>query len=199
MKRSQKLVCAAVLLAGLAGATGVGADPPVTRAEVEAALAGYEDGVRPEVVRGWGVAGAAHLAALGDDVGALLFVRVRAVYALRLAAGTAAAESTRARLGSVLGAEGNPLMLRRAAMDALCEGFDAVSEVAPFLGHADPGMREGAGRALVRAPSPAGRAAVRAHLGRERDAGVRQSLTEALGVQAPTTPTQGRAGVSRGG
>jgi len=158
-------------------------------------------------VRSWGAPGAQHLAALADDASGVVFVRVRAVYALRLMAGSPTAAATRARLRALARHEGGELLVRRAAFDALCEGFDAVDDVAGFLQHHEAGVREGAGWALSRCRDAAGRAAVRARLGQEGDAGVRQSLHDALatpvqggagpGVPGPTTP--GRGAVSRGG
>ncbi len=203
----KKFLCAAIFLGGLSAGPRAWADPPLTRPVVEAMLGGFEEGVRPEVVRSWGATGVQHLTAIGEDPGALVFVRVRAVYALRVTAGTAAGSSTRAWLRALAGSEGAELLVRRAAMDALSEGFGAVAEVAGFLQHPDPALREGAGWALSRCRDEAGRAAVRARLGRETDPGVRQSLIDALatpGAGAGTTPTvpptgPSRAGLSRGG
>jgi hypothetical protein len=150
---------------------------PVSRADVERALSGYEQSVDVAAASAWGPAGAAHLMAIARDADAVVAVRARALHALRAFPGSA---PVRAFLLSTAASPSQDVFLLRASLDALVEGFDDVAEASRYLADARVDVRDGAVWSLGASRNPAARAALRDRLRVEPDAGVRATITDAL-------------------
>lgn len=106
------------------------------------------------------------------------FVRLRAVGAAAAFPRTA----TRTFLLAVARAEGQSDLFVREAVNGLARAFgrDASPEVASFLDHRAPVVREAAARALGRVGGPNAVRALRVRLSAERDVVVRESIQRAL-------------------
>jgi HEAT repeat protein len=106
---------------------------------------------------------------LHDDASEAAIVRMRAVWAARFFA----TDASRRFLERVARSE-TGLVVRTAA-DSLAVAFgrSAVAVIAPLLSNGDPAVREGVIRALGRVGGPEAGAALRSHLGAERDADLR--------------------------
>jgi hypothetical protein len=173
-------ICLVLSLASLL-ASSVAAADPVTRASVEASLAGYEGEPDVATIRQWGVDGERALLQIARDATLQGVVRVRAFHALRALAPDAGVLRLLRETAATPTAD---LFVRRACFDALVEGFDDVAEVARHLADPDVLVRDGAAWTLSRSTHPAARAALRARLAVETDPTVRLTLTQ--GVSAPT-------------
>lgn len=118
---------------------------------------------------------------LYNDADEAPFVRMRAV-------GASAAfprPATRTFLLAVARAEGQSDLFVREALLALARGFGrgAVNDVAPFLAHAEPVVREAAARALGRVGGPEAQRHLSARLSVERDDVVREALQRGLATR----------------
>lgn len=183
--KNPRSALAGVLVAALSYASVAGADP-ITRAEVERALQGYEQGASVDTVRAWGSAGVRALIAVSRDADQVIAVRARALHALRAFSADADA---RAHLRAVAASDAD-LFLVRASFDALVEGFDDVATVARFLADPRVDVRDGAAWSLAASRNPEARTALRDRLRVETDVTVRRTLTDALAATpaAPLAP-----------
>lgn len=152
------------------------ADPP-TRADLVRLLSGFERGPEVDTMRNWGPVAMRSLMVLANDALALPHVRVRALYALRAFPGEL---SAREFLRGVAGDTSRPLLFRRAAFDALAEGFADVETLSRWLRAPASDVRDGAAWAMARVHSPTARAALETALRSERDETVRITLRTAL-------------------
>lgn len=167
-----------LVLSLLVLASPVAAQQVPTQAAVTRALSGFEEQPDASSVRAWGVGVIPVLAAVIDDGDAIIAVRARAAYALRA---FGAEPGARAILQRVAADEGANVFIRRAAIDALIDGGDAVSAVTPLLTAPDPDVRAGAVLALARSRQVSvARAALDARSRVERDASVRVHIAETL-------------------
>lgn len=175
--RARILVPFALALLAAAPAPAFAQNGP-TRAQVRQLLSGIEDTPSAEDWRRIGDGALPILIALYQDVDEPAYVRLRAV-------GATAAFPRRAVRTFLLGVarlEGQGDLYVREALFALARGFgrDAVQEVASFLAHDEPTVREGAALALGRIGGRAAEAALRARLRVERDRLVRAAIQRAL-------------------
>ena len=173
MRALSSLVLSLLVFAAPAAAQQVPTQAAVTRA-----LSGFEEQPDAATVRGWTPGVIPVLAAVIDDVDAVVAVRARAAYALRA---FGAEPGARAILQRVAADEGANVFIRRAAIDALIDGADAVSAVTPLLTALDPDVRAGAVLALARSRQVSlARAALDVRVRVERDASVRAHIAETL-------------------
>ncbi|MEI8258011.1 MAG: HEAT repeat domain-containing protein [Deltaproteobacteria bacterium] len=152
------------------------ADPPA-RADMITLLSGFERGPEIDALRNWGAASTRTLMDIAEDARALPHVRVRALYALRAFPGEL---SARDFLRVVANDVARPLLLRRAAFDALAEGFADVETLARWLRDPASDVRDGAAWAIARVHTPVAHAALEVALRTERDETVRITLRTAL-------------------
>lgn len=152
-----------------------------TREQVRAMLSGIEDTPTEADWRRLGDGALPVLIDVYTDRTAPGFVRLRAVGA------TAAfpRAATRTFLLAVANAEGQSDLFVREAVNALARGFGqaASGDVAGFLGHEAPVVREAAARALGRIGGADATRALQQRLGDERDVVVRESIQRALRAQ----------------
>jgi len=152
-----------------------------SREQVRAMLSGIEDTPTETDWRRLGDGALPVLIDLYTDRTAPGFVRLRAVGA------TAAfpRAATRTFLLAVANAEGQSDLFVREAVNALARGFGqaASADVARFLGHRAPVVREAAARALGRMGGDGATRALRLRLGDESDVVVRESIQRALRAQ----------------
>jgi hypothetical protein len=142
VKGTSTLLPGIVLLAATAGAADQGSKVD----QVVALLSGYEyeaskadfDAVGPEAP--------AVLMQVASDAGLVKIIRARALLALRYYPG----EKTKAFILGVVSAQGQDEMLVRKGLHALAAGFgkNALDDLAPFLEHENPDVREAAARAV---------------------------------------------------
>jgi HEAT repeat protein len=167
----------ALLLALLVPAVASAQARP-TRQEVRAMLSGIEDTPSDEDWRRIGEGALPRLIELYTDEGEAPFVRLRAVSA------TAAFPSgaTRTFLLAVARADGQSDLFVREAVNALARGFGrrALDDVASFLEHGEPLVREAAVRSLARIGGDPATRALRARLPAEHDPAVRAWINRAL-------------------
>lgn len=106
------------------------------------------------------------------------YVRLRAVGAT----GAFPRPAVRTFLLAVARVEGQSDLMVREAVVTLARAFgaSAVADVAPFLAHEEPVVREATARALGRIRTPAAASALRARLPEERDGVVRDAIQTAL-------------------
>jgi HEAT repeat protein len=152
------------------------ADPPA-RAEIVTALSGFERGPDLGTVRNWGTGAVRVLVDIANDAHVAGPARVRAVYALRAFPTDATARAflrTTALDPSLL------LVVRRAAFDALADGFGDVETLTRLLHDAAADVRDGAAWALSRVHTPTARAALRDALRTETNATVLVTLRRAV-------------------
>ncbi len=176
VKNLRSCVAGTILLGLLASPLAARADP-VTRASVEGALRGYEQGADLATVRSWGGPGAALLMEISRDPDALIATRARALHSLR-AFGTDL--RVRDHLRATAAAPSQDLFLLRASLDALVEGFGDVTSASRYLSDPRSDVRDGAVWSLASSTDPAAHAALRERLRVEADPGVRATITEAL-------------------
>lgn len=173
MRTLSSLVLSLLVFAAPAAAQQVPTQAAVTRA-----LSGFEEQPDAATVRGWTPGVIPVLAAVIDDVDAVVAVRARAAYALRA---FGADPTARAVLQRVADDARLSVFIRRAAIDALIDGGDAVTAVTPQLSAADPEVRIGAALALSRSRQTAlARGALDARARIEPDPAVRARLAESL-------------------
>lgn len=178
MRRAAPFLLCSLL--ALAPASSAFADPP-TRSQVEELLSGIEQGPPPELLRSWGAPGVQLLMEVGNDTTRPLHVRIRAVLSLRTAGQSQTLVGpTQAYLRALAAVSAQPLMLRRAAFDALAQGFSDVAALAPFLHAPEVEVRDGAAWALRSINRADARAAMTEALRTETDATVRGTLTAGL-------------------
>lgn len=149
-----------------------------SRRQVRAMLSGIE---HTPTEADWRRIGAGALPLLIDlyaDRSEPAFVRLRAIGATAAFPGPA----TRTFLLAVARAEGQSDLFIREAVNALARAFGsrASADVAPFLEHDEPVVRDAAARALGRIGGRDATRALRARLHAERDAVVRASIQRAL-------------------
>lgn len=151
---------------------------PPDLARVREMLSGYEGGPPASVWRELGPETLPVLIALYDSTQEAPFVRQRAV----AAAAFYPSPATRTFLHAVLATPGQHEIYLRTAVDALARAFGAGAwdEVRPYLAHDIVTVRMGAVRAASRINTPAVRAALRARLGSEQEAEVRDAINAAL-------------------
>lgn len=156
---------------------GASAQAP-SRERVRAMLSGIEEVPTDADWRRLGDATLPVLIELYTDRSEAPYVRLRAVGAT----GAFPREATRTFLLAVANAEGQSDLFVREAVHALARAFGprAVGDVRGFLGHPEPVVREAAARALGRIGGAEATQALRARLGVERDAVVRESIETAL-------------------
>jgi hypothetical protein len=152
------------------------ADPP-PRAEVVTALSGFERGPDLGTVRNWGPGAVRVLIDIASDAHVVGPARLRAVYALRAFSTDA---SARTFLRTTALDESLLLVMRRAAFDALAEGFSDVETLTRLLHDPASDVRDGAAWALSRVHTPAARTALQDALRTETDATVLVTLRRAV-------------------
>jgi HEAT repeat protein len=152
------------------------ADPP-PRAEMITALSGFEHGPDLGAIRNWGVASTRTLMDIADDAHVLPHARVRALYALRA---FPTEPSVRDYLRVVANDSNRPLLFRRAAFDALAEGFSDIETLTRWLHDPASDVRDGAAWALSHVHSASARTALEEAMRTERDETVRITLRNAL-------------------
>lgn len=164
--------CAALLVPAAASAT------PPTKVELRQMLSGYEHTPGAGEWRALGSEALPVLIDLYDDADVPPYVRLRAVHAVSFYPSPA----TRTFLLAVARAPRQSDLLVRQAVLSLVHAFGArsVADVAPFLAHAEPVVREAAAAGLGRMRTPAARDALRARLPLEADDTVRGAIERAL-------------------
>lgn len=169
---------ALLLLASIALLPATGGAQAPNRAEVRTLLSGFESSASASEWAAMGPSTVPVLVSLFDDTSELQPVRLRAVWAARFFA----TDASRAFLGRVMANRAESGIVIRMAVESMASAFgeSAVSEIAPFLAHADVAVREGAILALGRVGGGAARAALEARRGRERDEALAPLLTETL-------------------
>ncbi len=140
-------------------------------------LSGFEHGPELDTTRNWGAAATRTLMDIAGDASALPHVRVRALYALRAFPGELPARDF---LRVVANDTARPLLFRRAAFDALAEGFADVETLARWLRDPASDVRDGAAWAMARVHTALARTALEVALRTERDETVRITLRTAL-------------------
>lgn len=167
------LIAVSLLLPSLASA-----QTAPSREQVVAMLSGIEDTPSPADWRRVGEGALPLLIELYADRSQPGFVRLRAIGAAAAFPRTA----TRTFLLAVAQAEDQSDLFVREAVNGLARAFgrDASPEVARFLDHRAPVVREAAARALGRVGGPNAVRALRARLSAERDVVVRESIRRAL-------------------
>ena len=175
-------LAAGLLFVSLLVAPALGAAQAAPSPErVRAMLSGIEDTPTEADWQRLGDGALPVLIDLYNDHTAPGFVRLRAIGA------TAAfpRAATRTFLLAVANADGQSDLFVREAVNALARGFGqaASADVARFLGHEAPVVREAAARALGRVGGTDATRALRLRLGSERDVVVRESIQRALRAQ----------------
>jgi HEAT repeat protein len=169
------LVIASILI--LVPAAGFAQASP-SRERVVQMLSGIEDVPTDEAWRRLGDGAIPVLVDLYADRSAPPYVRLRAVGAV----GAFPRPATRTFLLAVANAEGQSDLFVREAVNSLARAFgrNAIRDLAPFLSHAEPVVREATARALGRIGGADAQRLLRARLGTERDAVVREAIELAV-------------------
>ena len=152
------------------------ADPP-SRADMIHALSGFERGPDVATMQAWGTSSVPSLIDIARDTTITGPARLRAVYGLRAFSGDT---SARAFLRTVALDTQNLLVMRRAAFDALAEGFADVELLTRVLADQDAAVRDGAAWAMSRIHTVTARTALESALRRETSDTVRVTLRSAL-------------------
>jgi len=179
----------ALAMSALLAAVGPGgaamADPP-PRETVVAMLSTIEEGPGADAWRRLGPETLGVLVDLYGDGAQPRFVRRRAVAAAAYFPGPAA----KTFLLAVARAPGQHDLTARTAILALGRAFGhrVVPELAGFLSHADPDVREGAVIALVRVNTPRARAALDAHRTAEDRGYIAERIDRCLARPAAPAP-----------
>jgi hypothetical protein len=178
LARALAVVAALTTVCALPGAASAQPQASVTRERVRGMLSGIEDVPTDADWRRLGEQVLPVLMDLYADVQEAPFVRLRALGA------TAAfpRPSTRAFLLGVARVDGQSDLVIREALLALARGFgrDAGRDLAGYLGHAEPVVREAAAIALGRVGGAEAQRHLSQRLPVERDVAVREAIERGL-------------------
>ncbi|MEM9194512.1 MAG: HEAT repeat domain-containing protein [Myxococcota bacterium] len=176
-RRGYLALLAGLLFAVSQSAAPVSADPP-TRSQIRSLLSGYEFVPTAEQIQSLGHEALPLLIELANDGAEPPFVRLRAV---RLTAAFPTPATRTFLLAMVRAPNQSDLMMRQAVL-ALGQAFGerCIPDVAPFLSHRDPVVREAAVRALSRVGTNDARERIRRRMAQETSPHLRREIRRAL-------------------